>query len=110
MDPRAAKLTPPREPFDAGDPVQVKKREASAKELERRRIAGLKAMVENADCRLWLWDLLGNCGIYRSSFTGNSETFFKEGQRNVGLKVQAELVRYFPESYVTMMREGEINA
>jgi hypothetical protein len=54
-------------------------------------------IVENEDARAWLWDLMGFCGIARSSFTGNSTTFFNEGQRNVGLKVQAELVKYFPE-------------
>lgn len=32
------------------------------------------------------WWLLSACHLYRSSFTGNSSTFFREGERNIGLK------------------------
>lgn len=96
--------------FDAGDADAVRGREKLTKEAERKRLNGLKVIVENEDARAWLWDLMGFCGIARSSFTGNSTTFFNEGQRNVGLKVQAELVKYFPERYITMMKEGEKHA
>lgn len=96
-----------KEAFDAGDPESVEKRKRKAAEVERRRIAGLKMIVENENARTWLWDLLSSCGIFRSSFTGNSETFFREGARNVGLKIQAELAKNFPDALVTMMREAE---
>lgn len=105
-----ARPTEQRPPQDAGDAEQVAQRKRKAADRERLRIAGLKRIVEHEDSRTWLWDLLGFCGIARSSFTGNSETFFREGARNVGLKVQAELVKHCPESYITMMKEGEINA
>lgn len=104
--PRQPKPADSKEPFNAGDPEAIKKRERDSKDLERRRINGLKVIVENEDARLWLWGLLEFCGISRSSFTGNSETFFREGARNVGLKVQAELVKNYPESYITMMKES----
>lgn len=32
------------------------------------------------------WWLLTQCHLYQTSFTGNSLTYFKEGERNIGLK------------------------
>lgn len=109
-EPRQTKQDEPKRPFDAGDAEAVRGREKLTKESERRRVNGLKVIVENEDARAWLWELLGFCGIARSSFTGNSETFFREGQRNVGLRIQAELVKHHPEKYITMMKEGEKHA
>lgn len=95
---------------DASDPRQVGERQKSAKLRELRRVNGLKKVLEQPDSRLWLWDLLTFCGISRTSFTGNSTTFFNEGQRNVGLKVQADMVKNFPEQYINLLKEGEQNA
>lgn len=110
--------TPPREPRktepaagkDLGDETQVRQRNARASQLEQRRVNGLRKIVGDEESRLWLWDLLSRCGLFRSSFTGNSETFFKEGARNVGLTIQADVMKHVPESYLTMMKEGEKNA
>lgn len=99
-----------RTPYNAGDAQQVDERKRQAKDIERRRIAGLKAIVDHPDARLWLWGLLSFCGIARSSFTGNSETFFREGQRNVGLRIQAELTEHHPDKYIDMLKEGAKNA
>lgn len=99
--------TDPQAPYNAADPEAIKKRQVKQAEFERRRIAGLKAIVEHADARFFLWDLLEFCGINRGSFTGNSETFFLEGSRNVGLKLQYDLTKHFPESYVAMMKEAQ---
>jgi hypothetical protein len=51
------------------------------------------------------WRILERTGIYRSSFTGNSETFFREGMRNVGLVLMAQIHEACPESYTLMMKE-----
>lgn len=98
-----------REPgaeFDAGNREHVKERDKRVKDRERRRINGLRQVLEQPDSRLWLWDLLEKCGISRLSFTGNSQTFFNEGARNVGLNIQADLTREFPERYVEMLKEA----
>lgn len=108
--PRAPEKTERQEPYDAGDEQAVRQKKARASQLEVRRVNGLRAIVANEDARLWLWDLLSKCGLFRSSFTGNSETFFKEGARNVGLTIQADIMRHVPESYLTMMKEGEKNS
>ena len=55
--------------------------------------------------RRFIWRLLERTGLHRSSFTGNSTTFFNEGQRNVGLLIQAELLEHCATDYVTMLLE-----
>lgn len=52
--------------------------------------------------RLVVWDILEQCGVYRSTFTGNAHGTFLEGQRQIGLWMLAERIgahgpRTFPE-------------
>jgi hypothetical protein len=55
--------------------------------------------------RRFMWRMLDVTGVYRTSFTGNSTTFFNEGQRNVGLKLIANIHEFAPDSYPTMLEE-----
>lgn len=55
--------------------------------------------------RRFVWRLLAKTGVFRSSFTGNSETFFREGARNVGLMLLAEINEHSPEQYTLMLKE-----
>jgi hypothetical protein len=107
QQPREPVKTQREEPYNAGDPESIKRQAAKKAEIDRRLVSGLKAIVEHPDARFYLWNLLEFCGINRGSFTGNSETFWLEGARNVGLKVQYDLTKHFPDSYVQMMREAQ---
>jgi len=49
--------------------------------------------------------LLDKAGVYRTSFTGNSETFFREGMRNIGLFVLSEVMEVAPENFAKMLEE-----
>lgn len=93
--------------YNAGDRNQVKRARKGAKQKEQQRLRGLKGLLDSADGRVWLWDLLGQCGVFRLSFSGVSthQTSFNEGQRNVGLRVQADLVAHFPAEFVGLMNE-----
>lgn len=68
----------------------------------------LKFILETEQGRSYLYELLDFCGLYKGSFTGNSETFYREGQRNVGLKIFADIGRVAPEAYIKMMSEIKI--
>lgn len=52
-----------------------------------------------------VWRLLERTGLHRSSFTGNSTTFFNEGARNVGLQIQALVLEHCAEHYIEMLLE-----
>jgi len=94
------------------DPFDL--RTAQQRDADRRHEAALDKRVEAED---WVW-ILGNprgrrimnalldyCGVYRSSYTGNSETFFREGSRNVGLKILSQIQTNAPEHYIMMLKE-----
>ena len=52
-----------------------------------------------------LWYILEECGIYDNTFTGNSQTFFNEGKRAVGLSVIQMLEQANPRSYAKLLLE-----
>lgn len=56
-----------------------------------------------------VWELLSNCGVFRGSFTGNSETFFREGMRAIGLRYLEMVKDVAPESFSDMMQEAKDN-
>ncbi len=79
--------------------------------LKRDRLAALEQdedvrwLMSNRRGRNFAYRLLDVTGIYRTSFTGNSETFFKEGGRNVGLTFLNDLQRLTPDEYILMLKE-----
>ena len=44
-------------------------------------------LAEHPAGKMVLWDVLSRCHIFESTFTGNSRTFFQEGERSIGLYV-----------------------
>ncbi len=58
-----------------------------------------------------IWHILGLCGIYASSFTGNSTTFYNEGKRDIGLDVLRMLEdaddTIYARLQLEMIKEGE---
>lgn len=77
----------------------------SARLAQQGEINDWKWLMSTARGRRLVWRLLERTGIYRSSMTGNSFTFFREGERNVGLFIQATLVEHCPEDYAKMLTE-----
>ena len=80
------------------------------------------AIEERTEADDWAWlmsskrgrrimrSMLDFCGVYKSSFTGNSETYFREGQRNVGLRMLSMVQINAPEFYIEMIKEAKDNA
>lgn len=53
-----------------------------------------------------VWRLLSHAGVYRSSFTPDaSVTAFNEGQRNIGLRLLAQLMAHCSSDYALMAQE-----
>lgn len=99
------------------DPFDLRSQERASKEQdEKTRLArqgeldDLKWLMSNRRGRRIVWRLLERTGIFRSSFTGNSETFFREGMRNVGLMLMAQINEVCPEQYTLMVQEQRENA
>ena len=99
--------------YDSSDPKQVRDRRAVAGRRDARIKASYKALLAHQHGRELLWDLLTKCGIYQTSFRpGIAEQAlsmaFLEGQRNIGLMLQADLVRADAVMY-NKMREEHTN-
>jgi hypothetical protein len=99
-------VAPPAPEFNAADPRAVREREKASGDRQALKREGLRLVVSSQAGRAWLHAHLEGCGAFRSSFTGNSETFFREGERNVALRVLADLMRDHPDSYTLMCREA----
>jgi len=92
---------------NAADTDQVKKAGDRDKDLTRQEEDDIKELLSTPVGRRHYWRLLGKTGIFESSFTGNSETFFREGRRDVGLMLMADIIDIMPESYVLMIQENQ---
>ena len=92
---------------NAADSEQVKKAQKKAKRDRDRELDDLRRIMDTDHGRRFIWRLLDRAGLYRTSFTGNSETFFREGMRNLGLMVQADIHEACPEKYMLMLTESK---
>jgi len=93
--------------YDAGNAKHVDAKSKRAKYDQRQLDEYLRQMLNTNVGRWWIFDLLGRCRISQSSF--NSEPgrmAFDEGQRNIGLMLQADIARVYPEAFILMMREA----
>ncbi len=92
---------------NAADPKQV--REAAEKEKFGRdlELDDIRWILSDARGRRQYWRILEFCGMNKTSFTGNSTTFFNEGMRNVGLKLQADMMDARPEAFIQMINEAK---
>lgn len=97
-----------RDPTD----LNAHAREADATELKhsatrQQEVADIKWLMAHKQGRRYVWRLLEKAGVYRTSFTGNSETFFREGQRNMGLFVLSDVMEVAAENFAKMLEENK---
>ena len=93
-------------PDDEADELaaQAREREKQA-EHQRRHEGDLKWLMSDKRGRRIMHAVLADTGLYQLSFTGNSETFFREGRRDVGLKLLATIERLSPDGHIKMLQE-----
>ena len=95
------------DPFDISGQKKHKETKKRVSELkEKIEVDDLKWIMSNKRGRRFAWRLLDRAGIYRTSFTGNSTTFFNEGMRNIGLMLVADIHEACPEAYALMIKEN----
>ena len=71
-----------------------------------RHLNDIRKTVAMPEGRRLYYFILEQAGVFRSSFTGNSTTFFNEGARNVGLIMLRDLMEAKPDALNQMMREN----
>lgn len=78
---------------------------AEQRNQRHRELEDMRWLMGHVQGRRVVWRWLEEAGVFRTSFTGNSVTFFNEGRRAMGLFVLAELMEACPEQYSRMQRE-----
>lgn len=92
--------------MNAADPQKVAEVEAKLKRKANVEEDDLRFVMATPQGRRVLWRVLCNTGMRRSSYTGNSETYFREGERNVGLRLQQDIERIAFDEFLLMLKEA----
>lgn len=66
----------------------------------------IRATLSNDASRRVLMRIIDSTGVFTRSFTGNSETFYREGRRAVGLDIVELIERVAPGSFAKMQTEA----
>lgn len=93
-------------PENVGEETQVKERNKKYSLKREKELAEFKAILETYGGRSFVWRLLTQCGVFRTSFTGNSTTFFNEGKRQIGLWTLDEIYSADPNAFQKMQNEA----
>ena len=85
------------------------KSKSDEKREEQERLNDIIAVMSEPAGRRYVWRLLEEARVYQSSYAHETnQTFFREGQRNVGLSIFTELLQASPELFLTMQKEHYI--
>lgn len=94
--------------FDASDPKAVADARAAAGRKQKKLDDFIAAAVETSQGRFWIWDMLIRCHIFQpvTVFGQFDASAFRDGERNIGLQLIAQLTRVAPDAYILMMKEN----
>ena len=67
--------------------------------------ANVRQLLKTRQGKDVIWHILSLCNIYSDTFTGNSQTFYLEGRRSVGLQVLQLLEDADPLAYAELLLE-----
>jgi hypothetical protein len=98
------------DPFDLvgqEEDEQRRKDEAELKAMNAE--SDFKWLMSHAKGRRIVWSLLEKAHVFQSSYTGDNTTFFREGERNIGLFLMAQINEFCPDLYVQMVLEQNEN-
>ena len=91
---------------NAADPQQVKQAGGAQRRKREMELRDVANILESQSGRRFVWRYLEECGVFKTSFTGTSQTFYLEGQRNIGLKLLADVNDAAPDAYLVMLKEN----
>lgn len=90
----------------AGSPRAQRTRRELEKEREEIRRRDLVEILSTPAGRRFLYDLVDRrCLVYSASYTGNSDTYYREGRRSVGIELITEVQARHPELWTKVLEE-----
>lgn len=100
-------MTLDHDPLDTTATEAARQRDAQLQQLEREReVSDFKWLMATVEGRRFVHRLLRKAGVHRSSFSlSEVEMAFREGNRNIGVFLMAEIDEVCPERYHQMVKE-----
>ncbi len=92
-----------------------KQENKQAEQVERERLARIERANELDDIRFimktkvgrrFMWRLLTVGNIFRKCFTGNSNTFYQEGKREMTLEFYQDIMEASPDQFAVAQKEN----
>src|SRR2546421_147521 len=94
-------------PDNAADRKQIRRKEKAAKLADAQRREVITNLMSTSFGREWMWDVLAGCHCFATTFNGDAlASAFAEGERNVGLRLLADILVACPDQYIQAMRES----
>ena len=95
--------------YNAANRKDVRRLEKAARLSEHGRAETVGWLMGTMAGREWIYNWLSECHVFVSSFSLNAqEAAFREGERNVGLRLLNDVMQTAPDEYVLMMREENV--
>jgi len=93
--------------YDASNRKDIREAEKAAARIERDRIEFLTAALSTVQGRTWFYHFLEDSHLFSDPFSGDPyrEAYLK-GERNVGLRIFAEISQHCPNQYIQMIKEA----
>lgn len=70
-------------------------------------VANTRELLKTRPGKDFIWHILSICNLYGESFTGNSQTFYLEGKRAVGLEILQVLEDSDPTAYARLLLDKQ---
>ena len=86
---------------------EIQARKETLERVEQDIASAIESIADTTQGREFLWWLFEICGVFTTSYTGNSDTYFNEGRRAVGNEVLHRLVEVRPEIFQAMIKSGK---
>lgn len=81
----------------AEDRQKIKESEAENAWRERMLLRAMDSVMDTEEGKTLMWWLLEQTHYFQGSMTGNSWTFFREGERNIGSKLLEKMFTVRPQ-------------
>lgn len=95
--------------YDANDEKQVKKARKQAEIDAAMRLDTIRNIMSTPPGRKWIYEMLERCHCYSTSFIAGAPdaSAFREGERNIGLQLLADVQTAASETYLAMLKEAK---
>lgn len=91
--------------YNAANPAHVAKAKDQAESIRERELNDVRHVMSSKEGRRFFDRYQKLCHVHETSFTGNNTTFFNEGERNIGVRMLADVNEACPELYIELMKE-----